>query len=289
MNRSQHNPFSAYHPVVALTYLVCAAGFAMAAMQPVYAGLSLAGALVCAVCVRGAESLRHMAWLAVLVLVVTVANMLFVSEGATTLFTLGSRAFTLEALLYGLCSGIMLAAVFLWMASYAACMDSAATTELLGRAMPTVSLMISQVMRLVPQFARRGRTVAAALAATPAAAPRGARERTAGSLRTVSVLMGWGLEDSLVRADSMRARGYACGATRTTYRRCRMRSADAVLLAIVIVLAAVNIPLVALACSQYSFYPTLPRLVAWWGYLPYAALMLLPAALALREWWLWRA
>lgn len=289
MNRSQHSPFSAYHPVVALTYLVCAAGFAMAAMQPVYAGLSLAGALVCAVCVRGAESLRHMAWLAVLVLVVTVANMLFVSEGATTLFTLGSRAFTLEALLYGLCSGIMLAAVFLWMASYAACMDSAATTELLGRAMPTVSLMISQVMRLVPQFARRGRTVAAALAATPAAAPRGARERTAGSLRTVSVLMGWGLEDSLVRADSMRARGYACGATRTTYRRCRMRCADAILLAIVIVLAAVNIPLVALACSQYSFYPTLPRLVAWWGYLPYAALMLLPAALALREWWLWRA
>lgn len=289
MDRSQHNPFSAYHPAVALTYLVCAAGFAMAAMQPVYAGFSLAGALVCAACVRGTESLRRMAWLAVLVLVVTVANMLFVSEGATTLFTLGSRAFTLEALLYGLCSGIMLAAVFLWMASYAACMDSAATMELLGRAMPTVSLMISQVMRLVPQFARRGRTVAAALAATPAAAPRGAREHTAGSLRTVSVLMGWGLEDSLVRADSMRARGYACGATRTTYRRCRMRRADAIALAIVIVLAAVNIPLAALACSQYSFYPTLPRLVAWWGYLPYAALMLLPAALALREWWLWRA
>ena len=46
MSRTHHNPFSAYHPAVALTYLVCAAAFAMAAMQPVYAGLSLVGALV---------------------------------------------------------------------------------------------------------------------------------------------------------------------------------------------------------------------------------------------------
>ena len=289
MSRSQHNPFSAYHPAVALAYLVCAAGFAMAAMQPVYAGLSLAGALTCLVCVRGAASLRKTAWLAALVPVVAVANMLFVGEGTTALFTLGSRAFTLEALLYGTCSGVMLSAVFGWMASYAACMDSAATTELLGRATPTVALMISQVMRLVPQFARRGRTVASALAATPAAAPRGARERTAGNLRTVSVLMGWGLEDSLVRADSMRARGYACGAARTTYRCHRMRRADALVLTATVALALINIPLAAIACAQYSFYPTPPQLVAWWGYLPYAALMLLPAALALREWWLWRA
>lgn len=289
MSRTHHNPFSAYHPAVALTYLVCAAAFAMAAMQPVYAGLSLVGALVCATCVRGKEALRRGAWLPVLVAVVAGANLLFVGEGSTTLFAVGERSFTLEALLYGLCSGVMLAAVFTWMTSYAACMDSAATTALIGRAWPTVSLMISQVMRLVPQFARRGRTVASALAATPAAAPQGARERTASNLRTVSVLMGWGLEDSLARADSMRARGYACGAKRTTYRRYRLRRADVVVLAATAALALVNIPLAAIACAQYSFYPTPPQLVVWWGYLPYAALMLLPAALSLREWWLWRA
>ena len=183
----------------------------------------------------------------------------------------------------------MLAAVFMWMTSYAVCMDSAATTALIGRAWPTVALMISQVMRLVPQFARRGRTVTSALAATPAAAPQGARECTASNLRTVSVLMGWGLEDSLTRADSMRARGYACGAKRTTYRRYRLRRADVVVLAATAALVLLNIPLAAIACAQYTFYPTPPQLVMWWGYLPYAALMLLPATLSLREWWLWRA
>ena len=289
MDRVQHNPFSAYHPVVALIYLVCAAAFAMAAMQPVYAALSFAGALACAACTRGVESLHHMAWLVVIVLVVAAANVLFVGEGATVLFSWGERAFTLEALLYGLSSGIMLAAVLVWMMSWSTCLDSAAITALLGHAAPTVSLMISQAMRLVPQFARRGRTVASALAATPAAAPRNADERTADSVRTVSVLMGWGLEDSLVRADAMRARGYACGAARTTYRHYRIKRTDIAALAIVIALVLVNVPLASIACSQYAFYPTPPRLVAWWGYLPYVAFALFPVALTFREWWLWRA
>lgn len=289
MDRTPHNPFSAYHPVVALTYLTCAAAFAMAAMQSVYAALSLVGALACAACTRGAGSLRHMAWLVVVVLVVAGANVLFVGEGATVLLSWGTRAFTLEALLYGLCSGIILAAVFIWMMSWSACLDSASITALLGCAAPTVSLMISQVMRLVPQFARRGRTVTSALAATPAAAPRNTNERTADGLRTVSVLMGWGLEDSLVRADAMHARGYACGAVRTTYRRYRIKRTDIAALAIIVALVLANVPLVSIVCSQYAFYPTPPRLVAWWGYLPYAAFVLYPVALTFREWWLWRA
>ncbi len=289
MDRVQHNPFSAYHPVVALIYLVCAAAFAMAAMQPVYAALSLAGALACTACTRGMESLRYMAWLAVVVLVVAGANVLFVGEGTTVLLSWGTRAFTLEALLYGLCSGIMLAAVLIWMMSWSACLDSAAIMALLGHIAPTVSLMISQAMRLVPQFARRGRTVISALAATPAAAPQRARERTSSGLRAVSVLMGWGLEDSLVRADAMRARGYACGAARTTYRRYRMKRADIIALATVATFVLVNIPLVSIACSRYAFYPTPPHLKAWWGYLPYAAFVLYPVLLAFREWWPWHA
>ena len=90
MSRTHHNPFSAYHPAVALTYLVCAAAFAMAAMQPVYAGLSLVGALVCATCVRGKEALRSGAWLLALVALVAGANLLFVGEGSTPCSRLAS-------------------------------------------------------------------------------------------------------------------------------------------------------------------------------------------------------
>lgn len=289
MPAMQHNPFASYHPAVAFTFLVCAAAFAMAAMQPVYVALSLAGSLACSACVRGARrTARQLPWLAATVCVVALANMLFANEGETVLFYLGPRAMRLEALWYGLCAGGMLAAVFTWMSSYAACMDSAATTALLGNVAPTISLMVSQVMRLVPQFARRGRLVEDVAAAVPAAAPRTARERVRGHLRTVSVLVGWGLDDSLGRSDAMRARGYGCGCRRTTYRRYRLGRADVTLLALIALLVAVNIPLAAIAVGQYTFYPAPPRLIVWWGYLPYAVLMILPVVLTAREWLLWR-
>ena len=62
-----------------------------------------------------------------------------------------------------------------------------------------------------------------------------------------------------------------------------------VLLAVVAALAAANVPLAAVACAQFSFYPALSALVAWWGYLPYALLMALPPACAAKEWLRWRS
>lgn len=286
---ARYNPFSDFHPAVVVVYLVCAAGFAMAASQPVYAALSYAGAGACACCVRGIRAgLRQIGWTIPVVGVVAVANLLFVGRGAHALFSLFGRAFTAEALFFGVCTGIMLASVLLWMTTCLACIDSAAATEMLGGIAPTVALMVTQTMRLIPQLVSRGRTVEAVAQATPAIAPRTTRERAASHLRTSSVLMGWALEDSLVRADAMRARGYACGARRTAYRQSRVRKADAGLIGAMCALAAVNVPLVAIACSQYAFYPTPPQLVLWWGYIPFAALMLVPVVLSIRGWWLWR-
>ena len=54
-----------------------------------------------------------------------------------------------------------------------------------------------------------------------------------------------------------------------------------VLGALSVLLLLANALLASVACGQWHFYPALPRLVAWWGYVPYAALVLLPAALEL--------
>ena len=86
-------------------------------------------------------------------------------------------------------------------------MNSANTMALFGNVLPIVSLMVSQVMRLVPQFVARGRGIAAAQDAVSAAAPQTKRQQTAGRLRIVSVLMGWGMEDGIERSDAMRAQG----------------------------------------------------------------------------------
>lgn len=287
MNR---NPFATYHPAVAFVFLACAIVISMAALQPVLVALSFLGALACSVVCRGARATAgSFVWIVPLWLVVAIANPLFSASGSTEILRIGVRAVYVESLVYGACSGGMLASVFLWFSSYAACMNSANTMALFGNVLPIVSLMVSQVMRLVPQFVARGRGIAAAQDAVSAAAPQTKRQQTAGRLRIVSVLMGWGMEDGIERSDAMRARGYDCGARRTTYKRYRFGRADASVLAAIVVLAAVAGACAAAVCLRFSFYPTLSGWGAWWAYLPYALLMAVPSALRFKEWLLWRS
>lgn len=283
------NVFHAYHPAVAFAYLACVLAFTMACLQPLFVAVSLAGALMCsAVCRGGRATLLSLRWVIPLTLIVAVANPFFVASGSTEVLRLGQRAIYLEALAYGLCSGGMFAAVFLWFASYAACMDSENSLALFGNVAPVVTLMVSQVLRLVPQFVSRGRAVAAAQDAVSAAAPRGKREEAAGRMRIVSVLMGWGMEDALERSDAMRARGYDCGAKRTTYRRYRFGAGDVAVLAAVLVLAASAAVGAWALCSGYSFYPVMGGGGPWWFAVPYALLMMVPPVLWAKDWWQWR-
>lgn len=283
------NPFATYHPAVAFAFLACAIVLSMAAMQPVYVALSFAGAVACSLVCRGARATAgSFAWIVPLWLVVTAANPLFSASGSTELFRIGVRAVYAESLVYGACSGGMLASVFLWFSCYSACMSSANSLALFGNVLPIVSLMVSQVMRLVPQFVARGRGIAAAQDAVSAAAPRTKRQQASGRLRIVSVLMSWGMEDGIERSDAMRARGYDCGARRTTYKRYRFGRADAVVVGAVAVLATAAGACAAAICLRFAFYPVLSGWGPWWAYAPYTLLMAVPPVLRLREWLVWR-
>ncbi|MFR3273903.1 MAG: hypothetical protein ACLTQI_08945 [Slackia sp.] len=283
------NVFSTYHPAVAFVFLACVLVFSMAAMQPVYVLISFAGAFATSCVTRGFKhTVRSLLWIVPMWLVVTVANPLFSAMGSTEVARFGLFAVYAESLLYGACSGGMLASVFLWFSSYSACMNSDHSLALFGNVAPVVTLMITQVMRLVPQFLSRGRSIVMVQDAVSAAAPRTKRQKRDGRLRVVSILMA-GAWKTASSAAAMRARGYDCGARRTTYKRYRFAADDMAVVAVIALFAAVNAVLAYVACSQYRFYPTASVLVAWWGYVPYALMMLIPVALYAKEWWLWRS
>ncbi len=290
MNESRPNAFSTYHPAVAFCYIACALLISMATMHPVFSIISLVGAFVSSTCIRGLRaSVRSLIWAIPLMLIITIANPLFSASGSTELLRIGSTAIYLESLIYGLCSGCMLSSVFLWFSCYSACMNSANTTLLFGNILPVVSLMVSQVLRLVPQFVSRGRDIAAAQDSVSAAMPRTKREKADGRLRIVSVLMSWGMEDGIERSDAMRARGYDCGAKRTTYKRYHFAKADGVVLGAIALLAVVSAACAIAICMKFTFYPTMSSLEPWWGYLPYVAYLAIAPALQFKEWLIWRS
>lgn len=206
------------HPAVPALYIVLTLGLTMSSMQPVLIALSLAGGLAYGFATRGAaHTLGALRWQLPVILIIALVNPLFSASGSTELFRIGMRAVYLESMVYGLCMGGLFVASVLWFEAAASMLEYDKVLALLGNAAPVIALMISMCMRLIPQFLRRGRTVLAVQDAidVPGRAPA---DPVRSRLRASSVLMGWGMEDSLERADAMRSVG---GAPRRVERRMR--------------------------------------------------------------------
>ena len=241
--------------------------------------LSLAGGLAYGLATRGvARTLGALRWQLPVILIIAVLNPLFSASGSTELFRIGMRAVYLESMVYGLCMGGLFVASVLWFEAAASMLEYDKVLALLGNAAPVLALMISMCMRLIPQFLRRGRTVLAVQDAidVPGRAPA---DPVRSRLRASSVLMGWGMEDSLERADAMRSRGWGAATRRTTYARYRLGRGDVAALVGLAVFGAAAVAVAWTATTQYSFYPQLSVPAPWLGYVVYAAWMVLPCVL----------
>mgnify|MGYP006928632837 FL=1 len=286
--RMQHTAFDACHASVPAVCFAAIIALSMFCVQPVLVGLSLAGALLSSALARGLRAtLLGLRWQLPMLALVCLANPLFSASGATLVAQLGPINIYLESLAYGACMGALMVAVVLWFED-AACVLTQDRLLSLGQGRAaSVTLVISMASQLAPQFLRRSHGVRASLdACTASGTQPGPTQRLT---RATTQLMSWSLEDSLERADAMRARGWESGHARTTYRPDPLRSSDVLVACGLVLLAVACAFLSAVACGQWRFYPTMPALVAWWGYVPYAALMLLPSAAAACERLRWRS
>lgn len=271
--------FTMSHPAVPALYMVLTLGLTMFSMQPVLIALSFVGGLAYGFATRGAaRTLGALRWQLPVILIIAVLNPLFSASGSTELFRIGMRAVYLESMVYGLCMGGLFVASVLWFEAAASMLEYDKVLALLGNAAPVIALMISMCMRLIPQFLRRGRTVLAVQDAidVPGRAPA---DPVRSRLRASSVLMGWGMEDSLERADAMRSRGWGAATHRTTYARYRLGRGDVAALVGLALFGVVTVTVAWTATTQYSFYPQLSVPAPWPGYVVYAAWMVLPCAL----------
>ncbi len=267
--------FVTSHPAVPALYVLVTLGLTMASMQPVLIAISLVGGLAANACARGlCATLAGLRWQLPIIFIIAVFNPIFSASGSTELFRIGMRVVYLESLAYGFAMGGLFVASALWFmaASHMLTFDKVMT--LFGNAAPVVALMISSTMRMIPRFLRRAQQVLSVQQV--AGQTRGAVDVVRSRLRLSSVLMGWGMEDSLETADAMRARGWGVAARRTSYTRYRFASADAAAILALVAGAALCVLIAVAATSQYTFYPTMSRLVPWWGYVAYAAWMLVP-------------
>lgn len=197
------------HPAVSFSYFALVIACAMFFMHPLCLALSLLGAGCCAAQLVGGRGLRQrIVWLLPMALLAALVNPAFVHQGATILTYFPSgNPLTLESILYGCASGVLLAAVVLWFVCVTDVITSDKVVYLFGRIIPALSLLLSMTLRFVPQFTRRLRE----------------------AMRVFSIVVTWSLESGLIAADSMRGRGYGLPG-RTAFALYRLDRRDAAML-----------------------------------------------------------
>lgn len=232
--------FSSYHPLVNFTYYLLVLLFTMFFMHPACLLISLLCAAGYAVYLGGRKTLGfQLKYLLPLLLLTAVLNPAFNHQGATILTYLPSgNPLTLESIVYGFASAVMLAAVVAWFQSYNLIMTSDKFIYLFGRIIPSLSLVLSMTLRFVPKFKAQLKLVSDAqrcVGRDVSAGPLSRRLRTA--MKIFSIMVTWALENAMETADSMKSRGYGLPG-RTAFSIYRFDRRDRRMLAFLLLCAA---------------------------------------------------
>lgn len=283
-NGFMNDAFSKCHPVVNFLFFVGAIGMSVLIQHPAYLLAGVLAAMVYYLLLKGRKGLKTIFALCPLFLLVTAINPLFNTLGATPLFSIFGRNYTLEALLYGGALAGMFVVVMLWFGCYNQVLTSDKFTSLFGNFIPSISLLLVMVFRLVPNFIRKTQQIVGARRSVGKGTLDAAatKDKLSEGAAVLGALTGWALEGSVVTGDSMRARGYGT-AKRTSFMIYRMTAGDWVLLLVMAVLLAVTIAAAFLGQLRATFVPNLQLAPVSWGLIAYCGYLLIPSALHIKE------
>ena len=280
------------NPIAAFLWLMLTAGIAMFVMNPIILALSLAGAALYFFARRPDAGAKPLLFYIAVFLISAVMNPLFVHSGATVLFVVNHNPITLEALYYGMALGGMIASSLCWFRSFQEIMTSDKLLYVFGSALPKLTLILSIALRYIPLLKDQAKRVRDAQRALGLFREENVIDRLRGEIRIFSVLVTWVLENGIITADSMTARGYGTG-RRTRFALFRFRGRDAALCALCVALGGAAIAAAASGALSCSFYPRFRMSaggpLAAVGYACYALLAFAPGILELEERFRWKA
>lgn len=284
--------FASMHPLVLFLYYVFVMTLTMFLMHPVILILSLIGSLIFfSLLVPNKEFLRDFGFYILVFFLIAVTNPLFVHKGETILFFLNDNPVTKEAFMYGFFIALMLVAVIYWSKSYSYLMTSDKFIYLFGKAIPKLSLIISMALRFIPQFKLQIKRVNQAQKTLGFYTSDSLFDRVMSGVRTFNSLLTWSLENSIIQADSMKARGYGLKG-RTNFALFRFTNRDFGLLIVMSLLFIYILFLNVQGEFTFTFYPLISQLEFSFktviNYLFIFLLIILPSLIEVKENLQWR-
>lgn len=280
--------FGTYHPVVNFVFFGGAVVFGMLSVHPMFVAVSVitAGSMYLSL---KKENGRFWRGMISVFAGVSFLNPFFNLRGETVFFTyFNGRIYTLEALFHGMALGGMFVAVIIWFASYSVIMTSDKFLYCFGKLSPAFSLILTMVLRLVPQYQRKIKQISDARKCIGKSVTDGTKmEKVKEGITIVSVLASLALEGGIVTADSMVSRGHGCG-NRTSFSIYQWKNKDTYLLVSMFALMGITAFCMINGGAFVQYTPNL--YMSGWensytktGILCYGIFLLIPTILNLME------
>ena len=293
MKKLENDEFSKCHPIVGFLFFIGAIGMGALILHPAYVLASIAGAAVYYFLLHGSKGRKVLLYTVPVFVVLSLINPLVNTDGQHILTHIFGRPYTLEALIYGMVIAGMLVAMLLWAGCYNAVMTSDKFMSLFGGLIPTVSMLLLMVLRLIPNMIRKIKQISGARKCIGMGIADNAtkRENFTEAFNELSALMTWALEGGIITADAMNARGYGSG-KRTTFEIFMLKKRDIILLVILGALAAAVISLIARGATAAAYTPEMSIEPVTgenlYGFICYCIFLLMPAILYVKEAVSWR-
>lgn len=304
--------FSRYHPVVNLIFYLLVLGTTMFQMSVGLVFISLFSAVVYYFMLKKTEGLKYCTVVVGIIIVSAIINPLFSHKGGTLLFYLFTgNPVTLESIIYGLISAIIIGAMLLWFSTFNQVMGVERILGAIGKVLPNVSLLITMIMRFIPQYTRHQRKVSMVnkvnkrnygekinllnrektekenvIEARKKQKKKNGIDKIIDSIkegsRTFSITTTWALENSIYTADSMKARGFGTG-RRTNYSNYKFQKRDYLLMGWLVILWLVVVFSLEREKVYTYYYPFIQVKNNMVVYLMYGLLCLTPVLINVKE------
>lgn len=276
--------FSEMHPAVQMVYFLAVTGISMFCMHPAVTALSLGGALLLYFLRNGLRDGRSHLYFLLLFVLLALLNPLTSHSGVTVLFVMNDNPITLESLIFGIFAASSMTAVLYWFRSFSQIMTRDRLLHVFGRLSPKLALVLSMALRFTALLSAQAKKIAQAQKALGLYKEDTLPDRVRGGLRIFSILLTWAIENGIITADSMEARGYGTG-KRTHFVIFRMTGADWLVLSIVLVCTALT--LAGMPALVHTFYPyfsvSISSAPAVCSLISYGILVLLPTIIDTEE------
>ena len=283
--------FKELDPVVVTVYYICVIGLAMFLMHPVIITLSLVGSIALFITFDNKNRLGlHLSFF-LLFIILALINPIWYHNGVTVLFVVNDSPITLEATLYGVFAAAMIISVLYRFRTFTLIMTADKLMHVFGKLSPKLSLILSMALRYVPMMRRQNDKIRRTQKALGIYRGDNIADTLKGEIRIFSIMATWSLENGIITADSMEARGYGSH-RRTSFTLYRFTVSDGIFLALCLIPTAVVITAAVVGETDFTFYPAMSEISvsapALAAYISYGVLSFMPALLEWKEAVRWR-